>query len=119
MNKPERMTTLAIELLAIAALLVALAVWFHWLFALPRAQALAKAPAWSSAPCDAMSVIPFRNSARYARCAPFGTVASNPLGFLAWSAGVLVLIGGCVVAGRRRRAAWDPVATPGEASNKF
>lgn len=115
MNKQGRMTTLAIELLAIAALLVALAVWFHWVFALPRAQALAKAPAWSSEPCEAMSVIPFRSSARYARCAPFGTVASNPLGFAAWSAGVLVLIGGCVVAGRHRRAAWAPAAKPGDA----
>lgn len=102
----RKVQTVAVELLLIAALLLATGLWTHWVFALPREQALARASVWSDNDCAALSVIPWLKGQRFARCAPFGTVQSNPLGFSALSTGVVILVIGCVLAARRRRAAF-------------
>lgn len=102
----RKVQTVAVELLLIAALLLATGLWTHWVFALPREQALARANAGSESDCQALSVIPWQRGQRFARCAPFGTVQSNPVGFTALSTVILVLVVGCVIAARRRRAAF-------------
>lgn len=102
----RKVQTAAVELVLIATLLLSLGLWTNWLFALPREQALARASAWSHNDCAALSVIPWQKGQRFARCAPFGTVQSNPVGFAALSAGVVMLVIGCVFAARRRRAAF-------------